>query len=202
MPTTTAAEILRVGNPLLRLGTTNVSEKMIGTPPFEEPIEIVFNLVRAAPGVGLAAPQIGVFWRLFVVEKTSERMSRLPSVELKARLREPYAADVVINPVLRATSEETVTFPEGCLSVPGLQADVRRYLHVDVDGLDRAGKAKRWHVSGWPARIFQHEMDHLNGNLYIDRMVPQTLVFREGTGNVPIELLAKLGLSAGTAKGA
>jgi peptide deformylase len=187
-------EILRVGNPLLRRGTSNVPEAVIGTPAFEELVEIMFNVVRTAPGVGLAAPQIGVPWRLFVVEDTTERMSHLTAEERRDRMREPYPADVVINPVLRATSEQTATFPEGCLSVPGLQADVRRFVHVAVDGFDRRGKPKSWNVNGWPARIFQHEMDHLNGQLYIDRMVPQTLAYREDTGAAPKELLERLGL--------
>nr|BAJ91963.1 predicted protein [Hordeum vulgare subsp. vulgare]BAJ92286.1 predicted protein [Hordeum vulgare subsp. vulgare] len=81
---------------------------------------------------------------------------------------------VVINPKLKKTSKRTACFYEGCLSVDGYRAVVERHLDVEVSGLDRNGRPMKVEASGWQARILQHECDHLEGTLYVDKMVPRT----------------------------
>ncbi len=126
--------------------------------------------MRAAPGVGLAAPQIGVGLRVIVLEDREELQKNLTPTELRERERVPFSTRVFFNPVLKPIGDETATFFEGCLSVKGFVGLVERSLEVEVSGLDENGEPQTWRVRGWPARILQHEVDHLDGTLYIDRM--------------------------------
>jgi peptide deformylase len=121
-------------------------------------IEDMIETMRAAPGVGLAAPQISQSTRLIVVEYGDEEDDEAPK-----RLY------VVVNPEIVEASEEMITGTEGCLSVPGLVGDVERYQKVVIKGLNRYGKPAKVKAEGWLARIFQHEVDHLDGVLYTDR---------------------------------
>lgn len=114
--------------------------------------------MRIAPGVGLAAPQIGISKRVIVVEFGSEDDEKLP--------RQLY---VVVNPEIESRSDEILTGIEGCLSVPGVVGEVDRSEIVTVRGQDASGKKIRIRAQGWLARIFQHEIDHINGVLYTDR---------------------------------
>jgi len=113
--------------------------------------------MRAADGVGLAAPQIGVPWRLFVAEVDEQ----------------VYA---LINPRVVKSSEETETADEGCLSLPGLRGAVERPARVTVRGQNRRGKEQTIEAEGLLARCFQHEIDHLDGILYTDRMKPDAVL--------------------------
>lgn len=121
-------------------------------------VEDMIETMRAAPGVGLAAPQISQSIRLIVVEYGDEEDEEAP--------KKLY---VVVNPEIGEASEEVITETEGCLSVPGLVGDVERYQKVVIKGLNRYGKPAKVKAEGWLARIFQHEIDHLNGVLYTDR---------------------------------
>ncbi len=121
-------------------------------------IDNMFETMRAAPGVGLAAPQIGESLRLVVVEYTDD--------EDENAKPKKYA---LINPEIVKRSEETVTAVEGCLSLPGLAGVVERHEAVTVKAKNRFGKPLKIEAEGWLARIFQHEIDHLDGVLYIDR---------------------------------
>ena len=119
-------------------------------------VDDMFETMRAAPGVGLAAPQIGVPLRVIVVEYEDESYS-------------------VINPeIVNAKGE--VTDEEGCLSSPNWQAPVTRATHVLVKGRDRNGKEVRIKAEGWLARIFQHEVDHLDGVLFLDRVQDRSTI--------------------------
>jgi len=121
-------------------------------------IDDMIETMRAAPGVGLAAPQLGVSERVIVVEYGDEENEEAP--------KKLYA---VVNPELKITSNETEVGVEGCLSVPGLLGEVERSLAVTVKGLNRRGQPMRVKAKGWLARIFQHEMNHLNGVVFTDR---------------------------------
>jgi len=116
------------------------------------------DTMREAPGVGLAAPQIGVSKRVIVVEFGHEEDESIP--------KQLYA---VVNPEIVRMSEETVSGIEGCLSVPGFIGEVDRARVVTVKGQDSEGKPITIRAEGWLARIFQHEIDHVNGILYTDR---------------------------------
>jgi peptide deformylase len=121
-------------------------------------IDDMVETMRAAPGVGLAAPQVDVSERVIVVEYGDEEDETVP-----ARLY------VVINPEITRASPETDFGPEGCLSIPGILGDVERAHAVTVKGKNRHGQPLTLKAKGWLARIFQHEVDHLNGVLFTDR---------------------------------
>jgi peptide deformylase len=191
----TPVEIVKVGHPALRYGTRSVPQELFGTAVLHELIEVM-RATLAGKGVGLAAPQIAVPLRIFVTEDTQDRMSHLSPEQQRARNRYPFLFEAVINPVWYATSPEMVIETEGCLSIPGLKADVPRYWAIEVEGFQPNGQRKTWSLKGWPARIFQHEIDHLDGRLLTDRMFSRTLTSTEphGTG-ASSELLQRLGIS-------
>jgi peptide deformylase len=119
--------------------------------------------MRVAPGVGLAAPQVDISQRVIVVEFAEGSEDLEGDEEVAPKLY------VVINPEIVRHSSETLMGTEGCLSLPGLLGDVQRYEWVTVKGLDRHGNPFKKKARGWLARIFQHEIDHLDGVLFIDR---------------------------------
>jgi peptide deformylase len=121
-------------------------------------IDDMIETMREAPGVGLAAPQVAQSVRLIVVEYGDEEDEDVP--------KKLY---VMINPEIVEASEEMVNGVEACLSVKGLVGDVDRHQRIVVKGLNRFGKPSKVKAEGWLARIFQHEIDHLDGVLYTDR---------------------------------
>lgn len=139
-------------------------------------IEHMRDTMRAAPGVGLAAPQIGAALQIAVVEDREEYHKKLSAEQLLERRRRPVPFHVLINPRIVARDESSVEFFEGCLSVTGLTAMVPRAQAVTVEYLDERAEAKSVEAVGWYARILQHEIDHLNGVLYVDRMRSRTLM--------------------------
>lgn len=166
--------IVQTGDPVLRSAAQDVPVERIATPEFQALITRMIATMRAAPGVGLAAPQIGVPWRVLVLEDREELMAALTAKEREERERLPVPVRVFVNPTLTPIGEEKVTFFEGCLSVAGFAGLVERFHEVEVSGLDEKGQAQTWRVKGWPARILQHEVDHLAGTLYIDRMITRS----------------------------
>jgi peptide deformylase len=125
-------------------------------------IDDMVETMRDAPGVGLAAPQIGLSERLIVVEY----YEREEDEEIENAPKKVWA---VINPEIIKVSEEKVMGVEGCLSIPNLIGEVERHSAIQVKGLNRHGKPMKIKADGWLARIFQHEIDHLNGVLFTDR---------------------------------
>ncbi|MBM4780765.1 MAG: peptide deformylase [Archangiaceae bacterium] len=171
---TTANPIVQTGNPVLRARAKDVSPEQIATPDFQALIVRMTDAMRKAPGVGLAAPQLGVSLRVLVLEDRAELQTSLTPQELEERERKPVPLRVFINPTLTPIGDDRATFFEGCLSVAGYAALVERWREVEVSGLDEKGQPQTWRVRGWPARILQHEVDHLDGTLYIDRMVSRS----------------------------
>ncbi|MBV8532137.1 MAG: peptide deformylase [Candidatus Eremiobacteraeota bacterium] len=145
-------EIVAEGHPALRKVAKKVDPKEIREPLFQQLIDDMFETMYAAPGVGLAAPQIGVSKRLFVMDVHDD----------------VHEAAVLINPKLEDLADET-ELREGCLSVPGMVGEIVRYKHAAVTGLDRYGQKIRIEGEGLFAQCVQHEIDHLNGALYVDR---------------------------------
>lgn len=166
--------IVQTGAEVLRARAEEVPVEKIATPEVQELITRMVATMRVAPGVGLAAPQIGVSRRVFVVEDRAEYQATLSRAELDERERVPVPVKVFINPKLTPVGEDKVTFFEGCLSVAGFGALVERWREVEISGLDEHGQPVTWRVKGWPARILQHEFDHLEGTLYIDRMMTRS----------------------------
>jgi peptide deformylase len=166
--------IVQAGHPVLRSTAAPVPPELFGTSKLRDLAATMTEVMRKAPGVGLAAPQIGVGLALIVLEDADALMSRLSTEERAARGRVPFPLKVIANPRLEARGEGRAVFFEGCLSVSGYMALVERALEVEVTGFDERGDAVSWRVAGWPARILQHEVDHLAGTLYVDRMIART----------------------------
>lgn len=197
--TSTSTPIVQIGAPVLRQRAAEVDPARIASAEIQRLIADMIAAMRGAPGVGLAAPQIGVPLRVLVLEDRAELMAKLDAAELRERDRVEVPLRVFINPVLRPVGAETRTFFEGCLSVQGYTALVERSVEVEVTGLDERGQAHAMHVRGWPARILQHEVDHLDGTLYVDRMLSRSFSTadqaRARFGGLPIgEIRRILGL--------
>ncbi|MEJ5241720.1 MAG: peptide deformylase [Anaerolineales bacterium] len=137
-------------------------------------IDDMIDTMRAAPGVGLAAPQIGIPLRVIVVEYPEDEEAE----EAPPRLY------VLVNPEIVRVSQEMESGVEGCLSIPGLVGEVERHVSIVVRGLNRHGQPVRWKLKNWTARIFQHEIDHLNGILFTDRA---TRVWKPQEAELPVE---------------
>ena len=130
-------------------------------------IDDMIETMRDAPGVGLAAPQVGVSERLAVIEYAEDEDDE-DETEGAENPAKPKQLFVIINPEIVKASEEKVNGIEGCLSIPGLIGEVERHEAIQVKALNRYGKPVKLKVDGWMARIFQHEIDHLNGVLFTD----------------------------------
>ena len=137
-------------------------------------IDDMIETMRDAPGVGIAAPQVNIGQQLIVVEYAEdedEENSDEEIAESDTPPAKPKLLYVMINPEIVKASEEKIMGVEGCLSIPGLQGEVERHEAIQVKGLNRHGKPQKLKVDGWMARIFQHEIDHLNGVLFTDLAV-------------------------------
>jgi peptide deformylase len=163
-------KIVQAGEPVLRQTARALTPGEIALPAIHQLIEFMRDTMRDAPGVGLAAPQVGLALQLAVVEDRPEYTAGIAPERLAERERQPVPYMVLINPRIVAYSEDTVEYFEGCLSVAGFSALVERSRSVTVEYLDEHAEPHTIQASGWFARILQHEIDHLNGCLYIDRM--------------------------------
>ena len=131
-------------------------------------IDDMIETMRDAPGVGLAAPQVNISEQLIVVEYSEDEDDEFEEEESDKKPPKPKKLYVMINPEITKTSEEKVLGVEGCLSIPGIQGEVERFEAIQVKGLNRFGKPQKLKLNGWMARIFQHEIDHLNGVLFTE----------------------------------
>jgi len=152
-------EIIRLDNPILRKKAHKVTTF---DNRFQKLVDDMVATMQEAKGVGLAAPQIAISQRLIVI--------RLPDDE---KAKEEFGDDagvlyVFANPEITKISKEMVEGTEACLSIPGFFGNVERHEAVTIAGLDRNGKLQKVKAKGWLARVFQHEIDHLDGRLYID----------------------------------
>jgi peptide deformylase len=167
-------DIVQAGNPVLRQRARPLTPADIRSREIQNLIEAMRTCMLAAPGVGLAAPQIGLSLQLAVIEDRAEYHKDIEPSVLKERERRPFPFHVIVNPVLEEIGSGKVEFFEGCLSVSGFSALVARSRAVRVTCLDQRGREQVIDAAGWYARILQHEIDHLNGALYIDRMISRT----------------------------
>lgn len=165
--------VVQAGHPVLREVAQPydgaLSPELLG-----DLVEAMRASMHAAPGVGLAAPQVGLGLALAVVEDAGDG-------EDDPRERAPLPFRVLVNPHYERVGEDLVAFEEGCLSVVGYEAVVARAHRVRLTGQDQTGRALDEELAGWPARIVQHETDHLSGTLYLDRADLRTL---SSTGTV------------------
>ena len=193
-------EIVQAGNPVLRQRARPLSVAEIRSREIQKLIEAMRASMHEAPGVGLAAPQLGFAWQLAVIEDREEYHKDVPEALLKERERRPVSFHAIINPAIETIGDERAEFFEGCLSLAGFTALVPRARAVRVACLDERGEEKIIEASGWYARILQHEIDHLQGRLYIDCMEARSFSSLDNMGrhwkDLPVEgVRAALGLS-------
>jgi peptide deformylase len=150
--------IAQLGQPVLRRVADMVPQEMIGSPPFQDLLGAMRATMEETGGVGLAAPQVFVSLRLFLA------ITRVPDPE-----GEPRAIDVFINPTLTFPTTENESAWEGCLSFPELMVFVPRRTRVHIEYYDQNGERHSRELEGFPARVVQHEADHLDGILTLDR---------------------------------
>jgi peptide deformylase len=157
--------IAAIGHPVLRTPTREVTTAELASAEIQQLIDDMVDTMRAAKGAGIAANQVFEGVRIATIEVTDN--PRYP-------YKPPIPLTVIVNPTWRPVDDETVTINEGCLSVP-LRGDLRRYVTIEVDYLDRRGVPHREIRRGLTAGTFQHEIDHLDGTLIVDRIEPRTL---------------------------
>jgi peptide deformylase len=167
-------KIVQAGEPVLRQRARELTPEEVRSEEVQRLVAHMRETMRDAPGVGLAAPQVGVGVRLVVVEDRAEYQAAATPEELAERGREPVPFLVLANPRLTVEDAAVEEFHEGCLSVSGFAALVPRARAVRVEALDGEGRPVVLHARGWLARILQHEVDHLDGVLYVDRMEPRS----------------------------
>ncbi|MCH7742021.1 MAG: peptide deformylase [Proteobacteria bacterium] len=162
----TVRTVIRMGHPTLRQVAKPYPTDDIGSPEFRELIQDMQETLHEYGGIGLAAPQIDVSYQVAVIEieHTSTRYGELEQI--------PFS--VFVNPIISVADGEIAGYWEGCLSIPGLMGYVERQQHVQIDYLDEAGRARTVEYHGFIATVIQHEFDHLQGKLYVDRMKDPT----------------------------
>ena len=160
-------EIVAIGDPVLRRRAREVTPEELRTPEVQALIDDLIETKRAADGAGLAANQVGEALRIAVAEVEAPN-PRYP-------YKPPIPLTVMVNPALEPLDGETVEINEGCLSVPDLRGTLARHVNVRVRYLDRDGTPHDEIKRGLTAGTFQHEVDHLDGVLFVDRADPRTL---------------------------
>jgi peptide deformylase len=153
-------KVARIGNPVVRTAAREVPKSAITSPELQRLIDDMIETMHEYDGVGVAATQVHVSLRLAVIEVS-------PSDE---RSRDGVPLTVLVNPVVTPLGDETVDGWEGCLSVPDLRGTVPRHRRVRLSALDRRGKTYTVEAEDFFARVIQHECDHLDGSVYLDRM--------------------------------
>jgi peptide deformylase len=152
--------VVKIPDPVLRGKAVDVSKI---TKKTQTLIDDMMRIMRQANGIGLAAPQIGVLQKVIVVAPDGKRGTAL------------------LNPKIIKMEGEQIG-QEGCLSIPGLYGDVKRAMYVEVEGYDRKGRQVTWELEGLPARVVQHEVDHLEGILFTDKVILETLHWMDPDG--------------------
>lgn len=160
MPAMSIRPIVRLGHPALRIPAEPIAPSRLASEEIQTLIDDLFETMHEAKGVGLAATQVGVSLQLFVYAAVDPEAPSEHQPELK----------VVVNPMVEPVAGEMVYDWEGCLSIPDLRGLVPRHPAVRVHGLDRTGHPIDYRAEGYEARIVQHEFDHLNGIVFLDRM--------------------------------
>jgi peptide deformylase len=168
-------KIVQAGDPTLRTRARELSREELSSEEIHRLIEWMRETMRDAPGVGLAAPQVGLPLQLAVIEDAAELQRAIAPERLAERGRRPVPFHVIVNPSIELDGDATEFF-EGCLSVPGFTALVPRALRARVNCLDHEGEPVTIEADGWYARILQHEIDHLCGVLYLDRMQSRSMM--------------------------
>jgi peptide deformylase len=163
-------KVARLGHPVLRRVADPVPPERITSPEVQRLIEDMIDTMVEYSGVGLAAPQVHHSLRILVTEE-------IPDSEHEGELLAERS--VVVNPEVTFLTDEEIAFYEGCLSIPEIRGRVPRIRRIRLRGFDQQGKPIDREVEGFPAVVYQHELDHLNGIVFLDRMRDlKTLAFQ------------------------
>jgi len=163
-------EVIKMGNPILRSQSKTVDLDILSG-DFQKLIDDLIDTMRSENGAGIAAPQIGILKRAFTMEVDTN--PRYPE-------KESFPLVVAINPEIEFLSNEMVDSWEGCLSIPNIRGRLKRHKHIKLKAINRTGEHFETELTGFAAIVAQHELDHLNGTLLIDRMQSmETLTFQE-----------------------
>ncbi|KAG6457375.1 hypothetical protein O3G_MSEX010262 [Manduca sexta] len=167
--------VIQIGDPTLRKVCEPVPVDKIKTKEVQTVIQKLTFVVNKYEAFGMSAPQIGINMRIFVMQHTAKQLSRVPKVnaQMMGLITVPFT--VFVNPTLKVLNYQKVVRAEGCESVQGYTAEVPRYKEVQITGYDQDGEPLSRTYKDWTARIAQHEMDHLDGKLYVDIMDKKTL---------------------------
>ncbi len=164
-------DVIKMGNPVLRKVAEPVLVETIDELPFQQQLDRMIHTMRLHKGVGIAAPQVGMLQRVFMLEVHEN--TRYPNTKL-------FPLQIAINPRIEVLNTTTIASWEGCLSIPNIRGRLQRHSHIKLTALDRFGNSYSIELKGFPAIIVQHELDHLNGVLFIDRMeTMETLTFQK-----------------------
>lgn len=164
-------EVVKMGNPLLRETCKPVAGSVIMTEAFQLSLDTMIQTMREEDGAGIAAPQVGIRERFFSMEMKDN--PRYPD-------KDSFLLCVAINPEITPIGTGLIDSWEGCLSIPGIRGKLQRHQKVELQALDRKGKKYTRQLTGFEAVVAQHELDHLNGILFIDRMESlETLSFQK-----------------------
>jgi peptide deformylase len=169
--------VVQLGDPVLRLQCEPVAPDRVDSAEVRRVVDALKRAMSRYDALGMSAPQVGSPLRIMCVQMTRRQVDMLPQAQVEAQHVEEIPMRVVINPVLSVTNNEQVIFRESCCSMNGFSAIVPRAKEVTIEGIDERGEKVIWKAKNFTARVFQHEMDHLVGKLYIDRMATDSLVF-------------------------
>ena len=170
----TIRRVVRLGHPALRTITSECTNAELESPEVQRLIDDMVETMRDYGGVGIAANQVGVSLKIFAIEVRADNFKNSGPAE--------FPLEIHINPEVVSEGERSVMSPEGCLSVPGLRGVVARYPSLRLKSINRFGNFVEQRLEGPPAIIVQHEVDHLNGHVYLDRLwSPAALGYEEET---------------------
>ncbi|XP_066927143.1 peptide deformylase, mitochondrial-like [Clytia hemisphaerica] len=172
-------KIRQIGDPVLRELAKPVEQAAFVTPEFKYIVDELVSMMRKSNGAGICAPQIGISLQIIAFEVTGHdiklAMDKYGSKGISKMQMTLCPLTVLVNPKMKILDSRTTILRESCLSIENYSALVPRHQEIKVEGLNPDGQHVDLHASGWTARIIQHEMDHLQGNLYVDTMTYKSL---------------------------
>ena len=172
-------KVRQVGDPVLRCVAHPVDKEFLQTREFKKFTDLMVKTMRMNKGVGIAAPQIGQSLQIFAMEFSEKHLHAIRKRGIKEEVLQAmemsvFPLKIFVNPEFKVIDPKIIEFPEGCMSIPGFKGIVPRYRGVELEAMDEKGEEVTCKAYGWPARIIQHEVDHLNGTLYTTKMNPET----------------------------
>ncbi|XP_053595172.1 peptide deformylase, mitochondrial [Microplitis demolitor] len=167
--------VCQIGDPVLRSAAESIELEIIRTAEFKKFVDHLIKVMRTYDGFGMSAPQIGVSSQIFVIETTKKQYNEMILEKTAGQPVEEVPLTVFINPTVKVTDFSITQYPECCASICGLMANVPRAKGIQIKALDINGDPFTWDAVGWPAKIAQHEFDHLQGKLYTDIMDRKSL---------------------------